>query len=143
MADAKFNQFEQDVIAYIFNNTTCAIFPTTGTQSMSIQLHTASPGETGDIATNEATYSGYARVGIERSSSGWTVASGTAKPAATITFPQCNGATTNLITHFSIGTSTVAASTARSLYYGATDVSISVSNGVTPRLTTATAISEL
>ena len=143
MADAKFNQFEADVIAYIFNNTTCAIFPTTGTQAMSVQLHTADPGETGDTATNEAGYSGYARVGIERSSSGWTVSGNTAKPSTTITFPQCNGATTALITHFSIGTSTVAGSTTRSLYYGTVSPNISVSNGVTPRLTTATAISEL
>jgi len=143
MADAKFNQFENDVIAYIFNNTTCAVFPTTGTQAMALCLHTASPGETGDSATNEAGYSGYARVGVERSSSGWTVSGNTAKLSTTMAFPQCNGATTALVTHFSICTSTVAGSTARSLYYGALDNSISVSNGVTPRLTTNTAVSEL
>lgn len=143
MADAKFNQFENDVIAYIFNNTTCAIFPTTGTTAMALCLHTANPGETGDTGTSEAAYSGYARVAVERSSTGWTVSGNTAKLSTTMAFPQCNGATTALVTHFSIGTSTVAGTTARSLYYGALDNSISVSNGVTPRLTTNTAVSEL
>lgn len=143
MADAKFNDFENMVVAYIFNNTTTAIFPTTGTQVMSLQLHTADPGEAGDTATSEAGYTGYARVAVERSSSGWTVSGSTAKLAATASFPQCTGATTALITHFSIGTSTVLGTTARSLYYGAVTPNISVTNGVTPRLTTNTAVSEL
>lgn len=143
MADAKFNAYENALVAYIFNNTTNAIFPTTGTQAMALCLHTADPGETGDTGTSEAGYTGYARVAVERSSSGWTVSGSSAKLAATATFPQCSGATTALITHFSIGTSTVLGTTALSLYYGAVSPNISVSNGVTPRLTTNTAVSEL
>jgi hypothetical protein len=143
MADAKFNDFENLVIKYVFNNTTSAIFPTTGTQAMSLCLHTADPGETGDTAASEAAYTGYARVAVERSSSGWTVSGSSAKLAATATFPQCTAGTTALVTHFSIGTSTVLGTTALSLYYGTVTPNISVTNGVTPRLTTNTAVSEL
>jgi hypothetical protein len=142
MADAKFNDFENKVLAYVFNNTTSALFPTTGTQAMSLCLHTANPGETGDTAASEATYTGYARVGVERSSTGWTVSGSTATLAATATFPQCTGGS-NTITHFSIGTSTVLGTTALSLYFGTVTPNIAVSSGVTPRLTTLTVVSEL
>ncbi len=142
MADAKFNDFENLVIKYVFNNTTSAIFPTTGTQAMSLCLHTASPGEAGDTGTSEANYTGYQRMAVERSSSGWTVSGSSATLAATITFPQCGGGS-NLVTHFSIGTSTVNGTTSLSLYYGTVTPNITVTNGVTPRLTTLTAVSEL
>jgi hypothetical protein len=79
---------------------------------------------------------------VERTSSGWTVSGTSAKLAATITFPQCGGGS-NLITHFSIGGSTVAASTGPCYYYGTVTPNITVTNGVTPRLTTNTAVSEL
>jgi hypothetical protein len=62
-------------------------------------------------------------------------------PSTNITFPQCTSGT-NTITHFSIALSTVAASTSTMLYYGTVTPNISVSAGVTPRLTTATAITE-
>lgn len=143
MADAKFNTFENQCVAYLFNNTTCTTFPSTTAQVLALALHTASPGETGDSGTSEAGYSGYARVAVERTSSGWTVSGNTAKLTTTMAFPQCNGATTALVTHFSVCGSTVAGTTTASLYYGALDNSISVSNGVTPRLTTNTAVSEL
>lgn len=147
MADAKGNNLENGIISMIFNATSIAgLCDNDGTSpltALSVQLHTASPGEAGDLTSNEAAYTGYARVGVERTSSGWTVSGNTAKPTTTIVFPQCSGGTTSLVTHFSVGNSTVAASTGVLYYFGATDVSISVSNGVTPRLTTNTAISEL
>ncbi len=142
MADAKFNTFEAQCVAYLFNNTTCATFPTTTAGPLSLCLHTASPGETGDTGTSEANYTGYLRVGVERTSSGWTVSGSSATLAATASFPQCGGGS-NLITHFSVGGSTVVGTTTASLYYGTVTPNITVTNGVTPRLTTLTAISEL
>jgi hypothetical protein len=142
MADAKFNDFENLVIKYVFNNTTSAVFPTTGSTAMALCLHTGSPGEAGDTAVSEANYTGYARVAVERSNVGWTVSGTSAKLAATATFPQCSVGS-NLITHFSIGTSTVLGTTALSLYYGTVTPNITVTAGVTPRLTTDTAVSEL
>lgn len=147
MADAKGNNLENAIVSMIFNATSiaglCDPDATSPLTALSVQLHTASPGEAGDLTTSEAAYTGYARVGVERTSSGWTVTANSVSPAATITFPQCSGASTALITHFSVGNSTVAASTGVLYYYGTVSANISVSNGVTPRLTTATAITEL
>lgn len=143
MADAKFNTFEALVVGWFFNNSTSVLCSTPGTATgYSLQLHTGDPGETGDLTTNEANYTNYARMAVERTSSGWTVSGTTAKLAATITFPQCGGGS-NTITHFSIGGSTVAASTGPCYYYGTVTPNILVTNGVTPRLTTNTAVSEL
>lgn len=41
--------------------------------SLYIALHTADPGATGNQTTSEATYTSYARVGVVRSNSGWTL----------------------------------------------------------------------
>ncbi len=146
MADAKGDVLENLMLGLIFNATSIpgiadndATGPLT---SLSVQLHTASPTDTGDLTSQEATYTGYLRVGVERTSSGWTLSGTTVKPTTTITFPQCGGGS-NLITHFSIGNTTVAASTGTMYYYGAVSPTITVTNGVTPRLTTNTAISEL
>ncbi len=146
MADAKGDVLEAGMIGLIFNATSIAGIATNATTgaltSLSVQLHTASPTDTGDLTSSEATYTGYLRVGVERTSSGWTVSGTSAHPTATISFPQASGGT-NTITHFSIGNTTVAASTGVMYYYGTVTPNISVSNGVTPRLTTNTAISEL
>jgi hypothetical protein len=148
MADNASNIFETQLLSMIFTATSIAGLCTDATTapltSLSIQLHTASPTDTGDMTASEATYTGYARVGVPRVTSSWTVtgssaATATVSPSTNITFPQCAGGT-NTITHFSIGNSTVAASTGQIFIYGTVTPNISVSNGVTPRLTTATAI---
>ena len=148
MADNATNILEFNILSLIFNATSFAGLwdndQSSPLTSLSVQLHTASPTDTGDLTASEATYTGYARVGVERTSSGFTVAgssavTGSVRPTTNITFPQCT-AGTNTITHFSIGNSTVAASTGIMYVYGTVTPSISVSNGVTPRLTTATEI---
>lgn len=148
MSDNATNIFEFQLLSMIFNATSiaglCDNDQSSPLTSLSVQLHTASPTDTGDLTASEATYTGYARVGVERSSSGWTVtgssgATGSVSPTTNITFPQCAGGT-NTITHFSIGNSTVAASTGVMYLYGTVTPNIAVSAGVTPRLTTATAI---
>jgi len=150
MTDAKSNAYEHQLIRLLFLGTSITGIAdndqTSPLTSLSIQLHTASPTDTGSMEASEATYGGYARVGVERTSSGWTVtgttaATATVSPATNITFPQATSGT-NTITHFSIGNSTVAASTGQIFYYGTVTPNISVSAGVTPRLTTATAITE-
>lgn len=145
MSDAKGNAFETALVGMIFNATSiaglCDNDASSPLTSLSVQLHTASPAEAGNMASNECTYTGYARVGVERTSSGWTIAANTVNPSTDIVFPQCT-AGTNTVTHFSVGNSTVAASTGAMYYYGTVTPNISVSAGVTPRLTTATAITE-
>lgn len=106
------NDFESDAFKHIFNNDNIAnIGDATGVRgsstagSLYVALHTADPGETGKQDTTEATYTGYARQAVARSTSGWTV-SGTAPTtvanAAAVEFPA-NTSGTNVLTHFSIG----------------------------------------
>ena len=58
------------------------------------------PGETGDL-TNEATFTGYARVAVPRSGAGWAEANGSASNFADVNIPECTGLS-DTVTHFAI-----------------------------------------
>lgn len=143
---SKTNSWENGLLLLLFNNTNFAnVGDATGLRGSStagsffLSLHTADPAEGGDQTTNETSYTSYARVAVARSGSGFTVSSNSVSPAANVDFPACTGGTA-IITHFGIGTSLSGAGVL--LYKGAVTPNISVSTGVTPRLTTATAITE-
>lgn len=76
---------------------------------------------------------------VARTSGGWTVSGGAVVPVATISFPPCTGGT-ETVTHFAIGTAS--SGTGKVLYKGTVTPNIAVANGVTPRLTTATSVTE-
>jgi hypothetical protein len=133
------NTFESDVLLLLLNNTNIAnLGDATGVRGSStagsvfIALHTADPGETGNQTTSEATYTGYARVAVARSSAGWTI-SGTAPTqaanAAAITFGACT-AGSSTCTFFSIGRDT--SGTGEILLSGALTASLAVTAGITP-----------
>lgn len=140
---SKGDTFENDLLKLIFQATAIANIADNAASSpltnLFVSLHTADPGEAGNQTTSEATYTGYARVSVARTSGGWTVTGSTVNPVAAITFPACT-AGTNTITHFAIGTAT--SGTGKVLYKGTVTPNISVSSGVTPQLTTATAVTE-
>lgn len=94
-----------------------------------LALYTASPGAGGSANTNEATYTGYARVSVAKTSGGWTVSGQGFVNAAQIAFPQCTGGT-NTITHAAIVTTSSGAGDI--LYFGPLSASIAVSNLITP-----------
>jgi hypothetical protein len=94
-----------------------------------VSLHTADPGASGAQNTSEATYTGYARVSVARTTGGWTISSETISNAATITFPACTGGS-ETETFFGIGTASSGAGIL--LYSGALTSSLAVSNGITP-----------
>lgn len=100
-------------------------------------LHTADPGDAGTLSTSETTYTSYARVNVARTSGGWTVAANSVSPVANIDFPAGTGGS-GTVTHFSTG-KTGGGATAI-LFSGTVTPNIVAGNGVTPRLTTATAI---
>jgi len=135
------NTFENDIMKLIFTATAIAnIADNAGTSPLTnlyVSLHTADPGEAGDQTTNETSYTSYARVAVARSGSGWTVTNNSVSPAATIAFPACTGGTAT-ITHAAVGTAS--SGTGKVLFSGSISPSISVSSGVTPQLTTSTAI---
>lgn len=140
---SKSNTLENSLLELIFKGTTITgIADNTASSPLTnlyVSLHTADPGEAGTAVTSEATYTSYARVAVARSGSGWTVTGNSVSPAANIDFPACTGGT-NTITHFGIVST---ASGAGTLYYkGTVTPNISVSSGVTPRLTTASTITE-
>jgi hypothetical protein len=140
---SKSNAFENSLLKLIFNATAIANLAdnaaTSPLTNLYVSLHTADPGEAGDQSTSEATYTSYARVAVLRTSGGWTVTNNSVSPVANIDFANCT-AGTNTITYFGVGT---ASSGAGVLYYsGTVTPSISVSSGVTPRLTTASTITE-
>jgi hypothetical protein len=133
------NALENSLLLLLFNNTALAnvgnaggLQPSTVAGSLFVALHTADPGEAGDQTTSEATYTGYARVGVARSSAGWTV-SGTAPTiaanAAAVTF-GLDTAGTNVLTHFSVGLVSAGASVI--VASGALTAPLTVNPGITP-----------
>ena len=140
---SKGNTFETDLLDLIFNATPIANIADNAAASpltnLFVALHTANPGETGTQATSECTYTGYGRATVARTSGGWTVGAGTVSPAATIAFGAAT-AGTETATHASIGVAT--SGSTKILYYGALSPTISISSGVTPQITTASAITE-
>lgn len=140
---SKGNTFETDLLQLIFNATAIAnIADNAGTSPLTqlfVSLHTADPGEAGSQTTSEVAYTGYARVGVNRTSGGFTVTGNSVSPAANIDFGACTAGTATA-THFAIGTASTG--TGKILYKGAISPTIAISTGVTPRLTTASAITE-
>lgn len=94
-----------------------------------VSLHTADPGEAGDQNSNEADYTSYARVAVNRDNGAWTVSGDTVQNASNIAFPQCTGGA-NIITHAGIGLSATGPGTL--LVKGPLNTSLSVSVGIAP-----------
>lgn len=142
---SKTNTWENDLLKLVFQNTSASLIGDatglvgSGTAgSLYVSLHTADPGEAGDQTTSETSYTSYARVAVARGGA-WTIASNSVSPTANIDFPACTGGSAT-ITHFGVGTSSSGAG--KLLYKGTVTPNIAVATGVTPRLTTATAITE-
>lgn len=131
------NAFETALLTLYFNNTDHAnVGDAAGIQnsatagSFYVSLHTANPDETGTQTTNEANYTGYARVAVARSGAGWTISGNNASNAAAVTFGPCT-AGSNTITHFGIGSDSSGAGNL--FFYGALGASLAVSAGITPQ----------
>lgn len=141
---SKGNTFENDLLKLIFQATAVANIADNAASSpltnLYVSLHTADPGEAGGQTTSETTYTGYARVAVARSGSGFTVTGNSVSPAADIDFGECTASPGSPITHFAIGTA--ASSTGKILYSGTVTPNITMATGVIPRLTTASTITE-
>ena len=135
------NTTETNVLKLIFNNTTWAVLGdatgvvgSTVPGSLYVSLHTADPGETGTQLTSEATYTGYARVAVARSTAGWTVSGTSPTQAANFaatTFGACT-AGSSTCTYFGIGRESSGAG--ELLFSGAltSPASLAVTAGITP-----------
>lgn len=144
---SKGNTFENDLLLLVFNNTGASLIGdatglrgSTTAGSLYVSLHTADPGEAGTQSTSEISYTGYARVAVARSGAGWTVSANSVSPVAAITFGAMTAGAGGTVTHFAVGTDS--SGTGKLLYSGTVSPNIVVSTGVTPQLTTASAITE-
>lgn len=140
---SKGDTYENDLLKLLFNATAIANVADNASSSpltqLAVALHTADPGEAGTQSTSEAAYTSYARVNVNRNSGGWTVTANSVSPVANIDFPACTGSTST-ITHATIGATGGGAT--KIFYSGTVTPNISVSTGVTPRLTTASTVTE-
>lgn len=128
---SKSNAAETGLLALIFNQTTwTGVAATAGGTAYYLALHTADPGEAGGQTTNEAAYTSYARVAINRDTGGFTVSGNTVQNAAEILFPTATGGSETL-THWSLGLASAGSSTI--IYKGALSSSLAVSTNVAPR----------
>jgi hypothetical protein len=133
---SKSDTFESDLLKLTFQATAIANIAdnaaTSPLTNLFISLHTADPTETGTESSSEATYTGYARVTVARTSGGWTL-SGTSPTqvanAAAVNFAACT-AGSNTIAFFAVGVATSGAT--KILYSGALTSSLAVSAGITP-----------
>jgi hypothetical protein len=124
---SKSNVLETQILEKLFNNTA---LPWDAVTTLYISLHSADPGEAGNQSTNEVAYTSYARVGIARTSGGFTVSGNQAVNTALAQFPQCTGSSATA-THFGVGTA--ASGTGTLLYKGALTASLSISTGIQPQ----------
>jgi hypothetical protein len=135
------NTFGNSLALLVFNATTIANVAINATSSpltnLFVSLHTADPAASGLQNSSEATYTGYARVSVARTSGGWTVTGMVVTPAANITFPVGSGGG-GTATFLGIGFAISGAT--ELMYSGPISPSIVMGNGITPQLTTATTI---
>lgn len=98
-----------------------------------LALHTASPGEAGTQATNEASYGGYSRISIQRRYTRWNVVGTALSNVDLVQWPTCTSGS-SLVTHFSIGVENGSTGWGNVMIcYGQLPSVLSVSTGVQPQ----------
>lgn len=105
--------------------------------NIATSLQTADPGEGGTMSTSEIAYTSYARVNVARTSGGWAESGGVVNPVATIGFPAGTGGS-GTATFFCTGRPGGGAAAIH--VSGTVTPNIVTGNGITPQLSTATAI---
>lgn len=144
---SKSDTWETGLLQLVFENTDFTLVGDAGGLRGSatpgnfyVSLHTADPGEAGNQTTNETAYTNYARVAVARDGTGFTVTGDTVNPDADITFATCGATPGSDLTHFGIGTDSSGAG--KLLYSGTLTPNVAMAEGVQPKVTTATAITE-
>lgn len=100
-----------------------------------VSLHTANPGVGGNQQTSEAAYPSYARVGVARTTGGWSIAGETISNVAAVTFPTSTGSPSEIETYVGIGTLSSGAGVL--LYFGLLTSGLAIgSAGITPQFAT-------
>ena len=142
------NATETAIMQLVFNATAWANYADNAASSpqtnIGMSLHTADPGGAGTAATNEVAYTSYTRVNVARTTGGWGVTGNapcTASPIASISFPAGTGGS-GVVTNFATSKSNASPPTGAQpmLWSGVVTPNINTGSGITPVLTSATAI---
>lgn len=120
------NAAETAVLNQIFKGTA---LPWNSNTNLWLALHTADPAEAGTAITSEATYTGYARIPIARST-GFDVTGAVVSNVALAQFPLCTGGV-NTVTHVSIVDT--ASGAGNIIVSGTLNASYLVQNGYQPQ----------
>lgn len=135
---SKTDYFESAILSLIFKNLAlpnigdaAGLQPSAASGDFFIALFITGAAPSESTAGTETTYTGYARIAVNRST-GWTVASGQAINAAPITFPPCTG-NPQTLGYFAIYTALTGGDR---LYYGTLQTNLVVAVGVTPEFST-------
>lgn len=138
---SKSNNWENEILLLLFNADPIADIAendsTSPASTLTIALHTGNPGEAGNQLTSEATYTGYVRQTVARTSGGFTITANSMSPLADIDFPEATGGS-ETITHFSIGSGV----SNDMKYFGPVTPNIVVSTGVAPSIKSTSTITE-
>lgn len=130
-----------NILLLYFNATAIANIAINATSSPATNLycalHSADPTAAGTQNSNEIGYTSYARVAVARTGSGWTVTTNSVSPVSNVTFPTGTGGS-GTATFASIGMLSSGAGII--LWSGPISPAIVTGNGVTPVLTSASAL---
>jgi hypothetical protein len=146
MAGEKGATFCDDLLKLVFNATAIANLADNAASSpltnLYLSLHTADPTASGNQTSSEASYTGYARVAVARTSGGFTVSGSSVTLTSLTAFPACTAGALpgQTIAYFGVGTAS--SGSGKLLYAGPVTPNQNVANGVTPELTTGTTITE-
>lgn len=141
----KTDVFENDLLKLIFWGTAISNIADNAATSpatiLYLSLHTADPTDAAASgqSTNETTYTGYARMAMNRNSGAWAITGNSVSPVANVDFGTCTAGTAT-ITYVGIGLAS--SGTGKLLYAGSLSPAIAVVAGVIPRLTTASTLTE-
>lgn len=144
MAGEKSAVYSGQLLALYFNGTAIPNVAINATSApltnIYVSLLTGDPTAAGTQATNEISYTGYARVAVARTTGGWTITGASASPVANIVFGTPTGSPSAVATWWAVGDSPTGAGTLR--YAGPISPSITITAGLPPTLTPASTWTE-
>lgn len=144
MSSYKGATFDNDLLKLIFNAVAIANIADNAASSpltnLYVALHTADPTAAGAQNASECAYTGYARVAVVRTSSGWTITTNSVSPNSNITFGNCSASAGSPATYASVGVASSGAT--KILYAGVLSSPITITVGQAPVIAAGSTITE-
>lgn len=137
---------ENAVLRLIFNGTAIANIADNASSSPAtgwwLSLHTADPTDTPatEQTQSETSYTGYARLELDRNGTDWVVTGSSVSPGANVDFGECTAGVLQRLPYAGIGTAS--SGNGKLLFSGVISPSIVVAVGVVPRIKSTLTITE-